>query len=53
MAVTGKYDVDYRIVIACRDGRVYTIKNGEVTGTVIELESAPVLNDTFFHIMIF
>ena len=26
MAVTGLYDVDYRIVVACRDGNVYTIK---------------------------
>ena len=26
---------------ACRDGNVYTIKNGEVTGNVIELEAMP------------
>eukprot|EP00276_Gloeochaete_wittrockiana_P008473 CAMPEP_0184664068 /NCGR_PEP_ID=MMETSP0308-20130426/51076_1 /TAXON_ID=38269 /ORGANISM="Gloeochaete witrockiana, Strain SAG 46.84" /LENGTH=592 /DNA_ID=CAMNT_0027107225 /DNA_START=108 /DNA_END=1886 /DNA_ORIENTATION=+ len=41
IAVTGLFDVDYRIVVACRDGKLYTIKNGEVTGTVIELESQP------------
>ena len=27
---TGQFDVDYRIYVACRDGRVYLIKNGEV-----------------------
>lgn len=41
IAVSGLYDVDYRIVVACRNGNVYTIKNGEVTGTVIELETLP------------
>ncbi len=42
ISVSGKYDVEYRIIVACRDGKLYTIKNGEVTGTVIELESPPV-----------
>mmetsp|Transcript_7059 Transcript_7059/g.25118 ORF Transcript_7059/g.25118 Transcript_7059/m.25118 type:complete len:582 (-) Transcript_7059:34-1779(-) len=42
MGITGLFDVEYRIVVACRDGAVYTIKNGEVTGTVIELQSHPV-----------
>lgn len=47
MAITGLYDVEWRIVVACRDGKIYTIKNGEsrgkavVTGTVIELETQP------------
>ena len=41
MSVTGLYDVEYRIVVACRDGNVYTIKNGEVTGNVIQLEAQP------------
>mmetsp|Transcript_1658 Transcript_1658/g.4843 ORF Transcript_1658/g.4843 Transcript_1658/m.4843 type:complete len:552 (+) Transcript_1658:21-1676(+) len=41
LAVTGLFDVEYRIVCACRNGSVYTIKNGEVTGTVIELEAQP------------
>ena len=35
----GLYDVDFRIVVACRDGNVYTIKNGEVMGSVIQLET--------------
>ena len=45
MAITGLYKVDYRIVVACRDGNIYTIKGGAkpatVLGTVIELESQP------------
>eukprot|EP00935_MAST-01C_sp_MAST-1C-sp1_P000776 g776.t1 len=41
MAVTGLYDVDYRVVVACRNGSVYTIKNGEVAASVIELETQP------------
>ncbi|KAJ1632773.1 bardet-Biedl syndrome 1 family protein [Pavlovales sp. CCMP2436] len=41
IAVTGLCDVEYRIVCACRNGSVYTIKNGELTGTAIELEAQP------------
>jgi len=47
IAVTGLYDVEWRIVCSCRDGKIYTIKNGEtkgnavVTGSVIELETQP------------
>jgi len=29
LAVTGLYDVEWRIVVGCRDGKIYTIKNGE------------------------
>lgn len=39
MAVTGMYDVDYRIVVACRDGALYTIKNGKLSGSSIGLEA--------------
>mmetsp|Transcript_16762 Transcript_16762/g.42090 ORF Transcript_16762/g.42090 Transcript_16762/m.42090 type:complete len:590 (-) Transcript_16762:163-1932(-) len=39
LGVSGLFDVEYRVVAACRDGNVYTVKNGDVTGTVIELES--------------
>mmetsp|Transcript_47681 Transcript_47681/g.152835 ORF Transcript_47681/g.152835 Transcript_47681/m.152835 type:complete len:596 (+) Transcript_47681:319-2106(+) len=42
LAVTGLMDVEYRICVAGRDGNIYTIKNGEVTGTVVELEAQPV-----------
>jgi Bardet-Biedl syndrome 1 protein len=41
LAVTGLYDVEYRVVIACRNGMLYTLKNGEVTGIAIELETQP------------
>ena len=41
LAVTGMVAVEWRAVCACRDGNVYTVKGGELTGTVIELESMP------------
>jgi hypothetical protein len=37
ICVTGMLEVDYRVVCACRDGRIYTIKNGQLLGTSIEL----------------
>merc|ERR1719409_2471922 len=42
ISVLGLYDVEYRITVACRNGNIYTIKNGQVLSTVIELESQPV-----------
>ncbi|CAE8692133.1 unnamed protein product [Polarella glacialis] len=42
MSVLGLYDVEYRITVACRDGNIYTIKNGQVLSNVIELETQPV-----------
>jgi len=43
MSVLGLFDVEYRITVACRDGNIYTIKNGSVLrGSVIELETQPV-----------
>ncbi|KAF0976347.1 hypothetical protein FDP41_004653 [Naegleria fowleri] len=42
LCIAGNLDNDYRIAAACRNGNVYTIKNGEVSGVVIELESHPV-----------
>jgi len=41
LAVTGLQSVEYRVVCACRDGHLYTIKNGEQTGAIIELEAMP------------
>jgi Bardet-Biedl syndrome 1 protein len=41
IAITGLLDVEYRVVVAARDGNLYTIKNGEITGMAIELESQP------------
>lgn len=39
---SGQYDVDYRIYVACRDGKVYVIKQGEVTEQVFSIDSKPV-----------
>lgn len=41
MAISGVYDVEYRIVVSCRNGNIYSIKKGKVIGTVIELETQP------------
>ena len=47
MAVTGEFDTEWRIVVACRDAKLYTITNGQVRGTAvvkkpqIELETQP------------
>ncbi|KAJ9460498.1 Bardet-Biedl syndrome 1 protein-like protein [Diplonema papillatum] len=41
MCASGLYDVDYRLVVSCRNGNIYTIKNGELLGVAIELESQP------------
>jgi Bardet-Biedl syndrome 1 protein len=41
LAVQGTLDVEYRIVIAARNGNIYQIKKGKVLGTVIELETQP------------
>jgi len=41
MAITGIFEVEYRIVVTCRNGNIYTIKKGKVIGTVIELETQP------------
>ncbi|RHY34910.1 hypothetical protein DYB32_000587 [Aphanomyces invadans] len=37
MVVNGLYDVEYRVIVSCRNGSVYT--NGELLRSVIELES--------------
>jgi len=49
MCVSGLFDVEWRIVVACRDGRVYTVKSGDlrsktavVLGKAIEVETQPV-----------
>mmetsp|Transcript_23512 Transcript_23512/g.51569 ORF Transcript_23512/g.51569 Transcript_23512/m.51569 type:complete len:590 (+) Transcript_23512:193-1962(+) len=42
ISVIGLYDVEYRVTVACRDGNIYTIKNGQVLSSVIELETQPV-----------
>jgi Bardet-Biedl syndrome 1 protein len=43
MSVTGLFDVEFRIVVACRDGKVYTLKRGSKTAKAcIELTSQAV-----------
>ena len=41
IVASGLYDVEYRITCACRDGKVYSIKNGSLLSMVIELETQP------------
>ncbi|XP_041351022.1 Bardet-Biedl syndrome 1 protein-like isoform X2 [Gigantopelta aegis] len=44
ISVNGLYDVEYRIVAACRNGCIYTLKRGTAEGAkyTIELNSQPV-----------
>lgn len=42
LATTGELDVGYRITIAARDGRLYNIKSGSISRTIIQLDSQPV-----------
>ncbi|CAK9109305.1 Bardet-Biedl syndrome 1 protein homolog [Durusdinium trenchii] len=39
IAVTGTRAVEYRIVVACRDHRIYSIKNGNLVRSFIDMES--------------
>lgn len=38
----GELDVRYNITVAGRDGKLYHIRNGELTQTIIQLEAQPV-----------
>ncbi|XP_062501221.1 Bardet-Biedl syndrome 1 protein-like [Corticium candelabrum] len=43
MSVGGLFDVEYSIVVSCRDGNIYTLKRGSKTAKYcIELSSQPV-----------
>eukprot|EP00775_Hariotina_reticulata_P003765 gene3765-4024_t len=42
LATTGEADVGYRVTVAARDGRLYSIKTGTLSRTVIQLDSQPV-----------
>lgn len=43
LSVTGLYDVEYRIIVACRNGQIYTLKRGTKVGRpTAELTSQPV-----------
>lgn len=39
---TGQFDVDYRIYAACRDGKIYVIRQGEITDQIFSIECKPV-----------
>lgn len=40
--VQGQYDVDYRILVACRDGKIYSIRNGQDGGQLFSIDSMPI-----------
>ncbi|XP_071535409.1 BBSome complex member BBS1 [Panulirus ornatus] len=43
LSVSGLYDVEYRIIVACRNGQIYTLKRGTKIGRpTAELTSQPV-----------
>jgi Bardet-Biedl syndrome 1 protein len=35
ISISGIFDVEWRISVICRDGRLYSIKNGEVRGSAV------------------
>lgn len=35
LSVSGLFDIEWRVVVACRDGRIYNIKNGEIRGSAV------------------
>ena len=35
LSVSGLFDIEWRVVVPCRDGKIYSIKNGEVRGTAV------------------
>ncbi|GBG30467.1 Bardet-Biedl syndrome 1 protein-like [Hondaea fermentalgiana] len=39
IAISGSKDVEYRVVVACRDSRIYSIRNGDLVRNCIEMES--------------
>ena len=41
IGVTGTLDVEYRIIVACRNGAIHVVKQGQVLGTSMELEAQP------------
>ena len=39
VSVSGLLDVEYRLAVACRNGVVHMVKNGQLLSTSIELEA--------------
>lgn len=42
LITAGTLDVDYRIIVSCRNGLIYAIKNGVLQASIIEPEAQPV-----------
>ena len=40
MTISGVFDVEWRISVVCRDGKLYSIKNGDVRGSAVLVGSA-------------
>ena len=40
--ITGQFDIDYKAYVACRDGKVYVVKNSEVGQLSYDIETKPV-----------
>ena len=41
-SIEGCFDLEYRIWVGCRDGRVYQIKSGNVQHNIITIDSKPI-----------
>lgn len=39
---SGQFDVEGKIFIACRDGKIYVVKGGILTNQVYDIESKPI-----------
>lgn len=35
LAISGVFEVEWRVSVVCRDGRLYSVKNGDVRGTAL------------------
>ena len=45
LSVTGLYDVEYRILVACRNGAIYTVKRGtKVAVLSMELDTQVIIS---------
>ena len=34
-SISGLFDVEWRVLVSCRDGKIYSIKNGDVRGSAV------------------
>jgi len=35
LSISGLFDIEWRISVICRDGRMYSVRNGEVRGSAV------------------